>query len=68
VVFAVPSTVNYPADYKIKNILFEIKFKSVNKLFTLIICYTLLKAVPYYEILFYYNAPFCKRKHLHGGR
>jgi hypothetical protein len=36
VVVAVPSTVHYPANYKIKNMLFKVKFKSVNKLFVLI--------------------------------
>jgi hypothetical protein len=29
VVVAVPSTVHYPSNYKIKNILFKVKFKSV---------------------------------------
>jgi hypothetical protein len=43
VVVAVPSTVHYPANYKIKTILFKMKFKSVNKLFSLIIYYKLLK-------------------------
>jgi hypothetical protein len=42
------------------------KFKSVNKLFTLIIYYKLLK-VPSYETQSYYNTPFCKRKHLYRG-
>jgi hypothetical protein len=39
VVVAVPSTVHYPADYKIKIYFFLMRFKSVNKLFTLIIYY-----------------------------
>jgi hypothetical protein len=36
-VVAVPSTVHYPDNHEMKNILFEMKFESVNKLFTLII-------------------------------
>jgi hypothetical protein len=36
VVVTVPSTVNYPANYEVKYILFKIKFKSVNELITLI--------------------------------
>jgi hypothetical protein len=35
------------------------KYKSMNKLFTLIIHYKLFN-VPYYEILSYYIYPFCK--------
>jgi hypothetical protein len=58
VVVGVPSTIHYPADYKIKNILFKLKFKSVNNLFTLIIYYKLLKVA--YETLPYCNSPFCK--------
>jgi hypothetical protein len=42
VVVAVPSIVHHPANYKLKNVLFKIKFKSVNKLFILIMCYKLL--------------------------
>jgi hypothetical protein len=45
VVVAVPSTVHYPANYKMKYI--KIKFKCVNKLFTLIIYYKLLKVHSY---------------------
>jgi hypothetical protein len=41
------------------------KFKSVNKLFTLITYYKLIK-VPSYETHSYYNSPFCKIKHLHA--
>jgi hypothetical protein len=43
VVVAVPSTVRHPDNYKIKNILFEMEFKNVNKLFALIMCYSLRK-------------------------
>jgi hypothetical protein len=49
-----------------KTMLIQIKFKSVNQLFALIIYYKLLK-VPSYETQFHYNSPFCKRKHLHRG-
>jgi hypothetical protein len=45
VVVAVPSTVHYPANYKIKNISLQMKFKNVNRLFRLIICYKLLKSI-----------------------
>jgi hypothetical protein len=41
VVVAVPSTVQYPTNYKIK--IFQIKFESVNKPFTLIILQIALK-------------------------
>jgi hypothetical protein len=63
VLLAVPSTVHYPPNYKIKN---QVTFKNVNKLFTLLVHYK-LREVPSYETLCYYNAPFCKRKHLHRG-
>jgi hypothetical protein len=43
-----------------------VKFKNVNTLFTPIIYYKLRK-VPSYETWCYYNAPFCKCKHLQGG-
>jgi hypothetical protein len=43
VVVAVPSTVHYPANYNIKYILFKMTFKSVNKVFILVIYYKLLK-------------------------
>jgi hypothetical protein len=46
-VVAVPSTVHHPANYKIKIILFKIKFKSVNKLSTLIIYYKLIEISSY---------------------
>jgi hypothetical protein len=42
------------------------KFKTVSKLFTLIIYYKLLK-VPSYETFCRSNAPFLKSKHMHGG-
>jgi hypothetical protein len=42
------------------------KFKNVNKLFTLIVDYKFRK-VPSYETWCYYNAPFLKRKYLHRG-
>jgi hypothetical protein len=42
------------------------KFKSVNKLFTLTIYYKLLE-VSSYETQSYYNSPLCKRKRLHTG-
>jgi hypothetical protein len=47
VIVAVPSTVHYPGNYKIK-LLFHMKFKNVNKLFTLIMFYKLLK-IPCYK-------------------
>jgi hypothetical protein len=47
VLVAVPSTVHYPANYKIKT-LFHMKFKSTNKLYAYNIYYKLLK-VPSYE-------------------
>jgi hypothetical protein len=65
VVVALPSTIYYLANYKI-NILFQIKFTNVNKLFILITYYRLRK-VPSYETKSYYNSLFCKRKHLHRG-
>jgi hypothetical protein len=42
------------------------KFKNVNKLFTLIMLYKLLK-VPSYETQSNYKYKFCKGKHLHRG-
>jgi hypothetical protein len=64
VVVAVPSTVHYPANYKIKNI--RMKFKSVNKLLTLIIqpttnCLsTFLRNVFLLRGIFFYGTPFRK--------
>jgi hypothetical protein len=42
------------------------KFKYVSELFTLITHCKLLEVLSY-ETQSYYNAPFCKRKHLHRG-
>jgi hypothetical protein len=42
------------------------KFKNVNKLFTLIIYYK-LRGVPSYETQYCYSSLFCKRKHLYRG-
>jgi hypothetical protein len=61
---AVPSAVHCPGNYKIKNILFKMTFKSVNKFLSLIIYYRMLK-LHSYETQSYYNSPSCKRKHLY---
>jgi hypothetical protein len=62
---AVPSTVRYPANYKIKTYYLKIN-KNANKLFTRIICYKILK-LNSYETYAYYNSPFCKRNICVGG-
>jgi hypothetical protein len=60
VVVAVPSTVHYPTNYKIK--IFQVKFESVNKPFTLIIPQIALK---YLHMKYSLTAtPFFKWKHL----
>jgi hypothetical protein len=46
VVVAVSPAVHCSANYK-KNIIFKMKFKNVNKLFTLIIYYKLVKVTSY---------------------
>jgi hypothetical protein len=67
-VVAVTSSVHYPTNYKIKkNTLFQMKFKSVNKVFTPIIIYYKLCKVPSYETLCCYNTHICKRTHLQRG-
>jgi hypothetical protein len=52
----------FPDSYTHENILFQMNFKHVNKLFTLIIGYYKLLKEPSYETQSYYNSQFCKRK------
>jgi hypothetical protein len=58
VVMAVPSTAHYPGNYKIK-----LYYLTLSELFILIIYYKWRKVLSY-ETWCYYNASFCKRKHL----
>jgi hypothetical protein len=66
---AVTSTVHCSDNYNMKIFqIFQIKFKTVNKLFTPIVHYKLLRVkVPSYDTQTYYNSAFCKKKNLQRG-